>query len=432
MEHSIDESEIGENAHPGDIEPTDPNPDDSNTESPKPDGSNTDDSGSIGPVDKDFPIAMRVFGVLCIICSAALIPVLVFLCLALPLMLGSGDIDRGYSTATIVIQFVSLGLTTVLTVMFLILGIRLLRNKRHKTATIAYIMSVLEIGSLLCTLMLQGLGTNLLPDLITLAFLTVLSSRADPSLTEERRLQRHLRDMETETEAEEGTLGRDKTGKGFIALNFFNIFWVFTVCCILGLVIETIYHAAVFGGYQDRAGLLYGPFSPIYGFGGTLMTIALNRFHNKNIIVIFLISALIGGAFEFFTSWFMQFAFGVTAWDYTGTFLSIDGRTNGMFMAMWGVLGIVWIKMFLPLILKGVNLIPWKWRYSLTTVCAALMLVDGGLTLAALDCWFERTAGLPEDNSAIVAFCTQHYDDQFMTNRFQTMTINPSDSTRVE
>ena len=28
-----------------------------------------------------------------------------------------------------------------------------------------------------------------------------------------------------------------------------------------------------------------------------------------------------------------------------GTFLSIDGRTNGMFMAMWGVLGVVWIKL---------------------------------------------------------------------------------------
>ena len=48
---------------------------------------------------------------------------------------------------------------------------------------------------------------------------------------------------------------------------------------------------------------------------------------------------------------------------YTGTFLSLDGRTNGMFMAMWGMLGVLWIKALLPKMLDVVNLIPWKLRY---------------------------------------------------------------------
>ncbi len=75
----------------------------------------------------------------------------------------------------------------------------------------------------------------------------------------------------------------------------------------LGDMVETVYHVAVVdpGVYQDRAGLLFGPFSPIYGFGATLMTIALNRFHNAHIIVVFLVSAVIGGAFEYFVSWFL-------------------------------------------------------------------------------------------------------------------------------
>ncbi|MFQ9179943.1 MAG: putative ABC transporter permease [Eggerthella lenta] len=70
-----------------------------------------------------------------------------------------------------------------------------------------------------------------------------------------------------------------------------------------------------------------------------------------------------------------------------------------MFMAMWGVLGVVWIKLLLPWMLKLVNLIPWNWRYAVTTVCAALMIVDGAMTLLSLDCWYQREAGKPPETA---------------------------------
>ena len=161
------------------------------------------------------------------------------------------------------------------------------------------------------------------------------------------------------------------------------------------------------------------------------MTIALNHFHKANIIVVFLVSAVIGGAFEFFVSWFMETAFGAKAWDYTGTFLSIDGRTNGMFMAMWGCLGVVWIKLILPQLLKLVNLIPWKARYTVTTVCAALMIVNGVMTLQSLDCWYERLSGKTPD-SPVAEFYADHFDNDWMANRFQSMTITPDDSSRAD
>ena len=120
----------------------------------------------------------------------------------------------------------------------------------------------------------------------------------------------------------------------------------------------------------------------------------------------------------------MQFAFGIVAWDYTGTFLSIDGRTNGMFMAMWGCLGVVWIKLLLPWMLKLVNLIPWNLRYTVTTVCAALMIVDCAMTLIALDCWYQREAGDDMGQSALVEFFDTHFDNAYMQERFQSMSIN--------
>ena len=379
-----------------------------------------------------IPLPLKVFGMLCVVSGAAIASVLALVIVGMALIVREGGLAGELSTATLVIFAAQTALMTVLAALFAVLGVRLLRDKRRGAAQLTEVMIVILILVALCDMMLGGLTLDLVPYGVVLVVLIALQSYVDPSLAEERELQRKLRDMETREQAEDGTLGRDETGKGFIALNFFNLFWIFVVCCVLGLAIETAYHFAVVdpGHYQDRAGLLFGPFSPIYGFGAVLMTVALNRFHDKNVVLIFLVSAVIGGAFEYLTSWFMQFAFGIVAWDYSGTFLSIDGRTNGMFMAMWGVLGVVWIKLLLPWMLKIVNLIPWNWRYAVTTVCAALMIADGGLTLLALDCWYQREAGRAPDN-AIEEFCADHFDNAYMTQRFQSMSIDPDNATRA-
>ena len=206
------------------------------------------------------------------------------------------------------------------------------------------------------------------------------------------------------------------------------------VGCVVGLIVEIIFHMVVVepGVYQDRAGLLWGPFSPIYGVGAVLMTIALNRFKDRNIIFIFVVCTIIGGGFEYFVSWFMEVAFGATAWDYSNEFLGdlFGGRTCLLFASMFGVLGTVWIKLLLPIFLRLFNLIPWRWRYGVTFVCATLMLVNCVMTLQALDNWGARKAGhVPQPG--IEQFYAEHFNDEYMANRFQSMTIDPNKSVRA-
>ena len=170
------------------------------------------------------------------------------------------------------------------------------------------------------------------------------------------------------------------------------------------------------------------------------MTVALNRFYRANPVVIFLVSAVIGGVFEAAVSWFMQVGFGAVAWDYSGSTIFglfpdpvaelFGGRTSTLFMCMWGALGFVWIKLCLPWLLKLINLIPWQARYSLTTLCAALMLVNAVMTLQSLECWYQRESGLAP-SSPVEEFYAEHYDDAYMANRFQSMTITPEDSARA-
>ena len=382
-----------------------------------------------------YPWFWKVFGVLCILGGIDAVADMVWGIYEFAMRDQLAAVERDYTAVTIVIAVIAIVLAFALAVMFFLLGVRMLRGKRRKAAFLANIMIAVTVGIGLCEFMIWGMSGRLIPTFVAVVILIVVQSYSDPSLREERLLQFKLRQMEDRAAAEDGTLGRDTTGKGYIKLNFFNLFWIFVIACVVGLVVELVYHMVVVdpGHYQDRAGLLYGPFSPIYGVGAVLMTIALNRFHDKNPVLIFLVAAVIGGAFEFFVSWFMQTAFGIVAWDYTGTFLSIGGRTNFMFMCMWGALGLVWVKFATPLLLKIVNIIPWNWRYVVTTVCAALMLVDCALTLSALDCWYQRQAGTMDysDASAITQFCNKNYGDDFMTNRFQSMTMNPDSAARA-
>ena len=93
------------------------------------------------------------------------------------------------------------------------------------------------------------------------------------------------------------------------------------------------------------------------------------------------------------------------------------------------MLGVLWIKALLPKMLDVVNLIPWKLRYTVTAIATALMLVNAIMTLQSLDCWYGRLSGhVPE--TPIEQFYATYFDNDFMANRFESMTINPDSATR--
>lgn len=380
------------------------------------------------PAAKKFSWLLKAFGVLLILSGA--LTVLGMVALAVLGVLSGLD-GASAKVTTIVFMAVELVFRVAMGVLYFRLGLRLLRDRRLHAAGIARTIMTMLVLTVVVDLMVSGISPSMIATLVQIAIMVALQSYLDPSLAEERELNRKLRKLEERSDEEERVARlRRSQGKAPYQLNFFNIFWTFVVCSVLGLVIEDIYHAVVFGGYEDRAGLLFGPFSPIYGFGAVLMTLALNRIRNKNVLLIFVCSAVIGGAFEYFVSWFMQFSFGITAWDYSGTFLSIGGRTNGFFMACWGVLGVAWVKWLLPNIFKLIYLIPWNWRYVVTTAAAVLMVVDGVMTLQALDCWYLRASGHAPETS-LQQFYAEHFDDAYMANRFQTMTMDIESSARI-
>ena len=121
-------------------------------------------------------------------------------------------------------------------------------------------------------------------------------------------------------------------------LCFDKLVWIFVIGCIIGFIVETLWCYARGGKIESRKGLIYGPFTPIYGFGGVLLTLALYKVRKKNGFFVFVFSAIIGAAFEFVCSWIQEIAFGTISWDYSGSKLNLAGRINLQYAIFWGFL----------------------------------------------------------------------------------------------
>lgn len=393
---------------------------------------------------KKIPLIIKVYAVLCTLSGVGTLPsVAVFMWQVITALINGNVAAKLGDNTLVAVGLIVAGimLSAASAIILIVFGLDLIKDQRRNAARLTYVLIAFTVVELLVDVMLQGIGPFLLRPAVQLVILIALSATVDPTLRQERELQRRLQEMLDRDAAAEGMLGRDETGEGYIKLNYFNLFWVFFVCSVLGLILEEVWHMVVVdpGVYQDRAGMLFGPFSPIYGFGAVLMTMALNRFYKKNPLIIFLVSALIGGAFEVFVGWFMQTSFGVVSWSYSHIRLFgmpdpiavlTGGRTCTPFACMWGLGGLIWIKVLLPRLLKLINMIPWKRRYSATVILTAVMLIDGVMTLQSLDYWYQRVNGTVR-NIPVAQFYDKHFDNEYMENRFQSMTVSPKDATRV-
>lgn len=393
---------------------------------------------------KKIPLIIKVYAVLCTLSGVGTLPsVAVFMWQVITALINGNVAAKLGDNTLVAVGLIVAGimLSAASAIILIVFGLDLIKDQRRNDARLSYVLIAFTVVELLVDVMLQGIGPFLLRPAVQLVILIALSATVDPTLRQERELQRRLQEMLDRDAAAEGMLGRDETGEGYIKLNYFNLFWIFFVCSVLGLILEEVWHMVVVdpGVYQDRAGMLFGPFSPIYGFGAVLMTMALNRFYKKNPLIIFLVSALIGGAFEVFVGWFMQTSFGVVSWSYSHIRLFgmpdpiavlTGGRTCTPFACMWGLGGLIWIKVLLPRLLKLINMIPWKRRYSATVILTAVMLIDGVMTLQSLDYWYQRVNGTVR-NIPVAQFYDKHFDNEYMENRFQSMTMSPKDATRV-
>ena len=120
-----------------------------------------------------------------------------------------------------------------------------------------------------------------------------------------------------------------------------TIFLVFIIGSILGYIFEMIVVLFQKGYFESRQGLIYGPFTPVYGIGGIIYYIAFKLIKTKDKRIVFLTSMLLGGITEYLCSYIQEKAFGTISWDYSYLKFNINGRTSLLHCTYWGIAGVI-------------------------------------------------------------------------------------------
>ena len=192
---------------------------------------------------------------------------------------------------------------------------------------------------------------------------------------------------------------------------------VFAIGCIFGTYYEELLtlwkNFWASGGeliWQSRRGLVYGPFSPVYGMGAVGIYLFFYR-RKMNWQACLFGGALLGGAFEYVLSVLQEWLFGTRSWNYSDRILDIGGRTTVPYMIFWGILVLWAAKWLFPLLEKAYRRLEGKKMNIFCTVLATFLAFDIAMSLGASLRQAERRAGDPAD-TGIEEFFDKHFSDE--------------------
>lgn len=195
-----------------------------------------------------------------------------------------------------------------------------------------------------------------------------------------------------------------------------QIVWYFFIFSFLGMIVENLFCFITAGKLESRKGFIFGPFCPIYGVGAIILIICMQWMRNEisankviEIIVVFILGGIIGSAFEYISSYYIQAMYGAKFWDYAGKFLNINGRTCFYFAISWGILSVLLMYIMKPIADRFIKYIePQNLEKQKITdyILIIYMIINAIVTHVELEKYMERVSlayneGIYNDSSWI-------------------------------
>lgn len=198
---------------------------------------------------------------------------------------------------------------------------------------------------------------------------------------------------------------------------FSKIFIIFMIGSIIGYIVEMIVALVQNGHFESRQGLIYGPFTPVYGIGIITYYIIFKFVKTRNKGKVFLISMLLGGIIEYLCSYLQEKIFGTVSWDYSNWIFNINGRTTLIHSAYWGIAGILYVMLIEPIIPKIDNFMKDKYMKLATNLLLIFMVFNISISTIAALRQNKRANNIPPENGVEV-FLDNHYPDEYMEEVF--------------
>ena len=213
---------------------------------------------------------------------------------------------------------------------------------------------------------------------------------------------------------------------------FAKIFMFFVIGSVIGTYYEQILYFCQTLVWESRRGVIYGPFSPVYGVGFAAYVLVLGEGNEtRPWYKTYLYAALLGGAVEYLLSWFQEVFFHTKSWDYSTLFLNIHGRTTIPFMLFWGVGGLVFMRLLYPVLSRLIEQIPYAIARFAYPALLIFLCLDLLVSAAAVIRQGARREGLAPI-TMIGVWCDRVYPDEYLEKVFPNMVFeSSSDDTPV-
>lgn len=156
---------------------------------------------------------------------------------------------------------------------------------------------------------------------------------------------------------------------------YINYFFFYS---IIGHLIETIIYAF----HDGESGILFCPWTPIYGFGVVIILFCFNKFIKKykswkvRFLLLFFTGFFLLSLLEFIGGFLIEKLFGIIFWSYENLKYNIGDYISLEISLCWGISSIL-IILLLPITEKIIKKIP----RSISWLLILLMILDVTATI---------------------------------------------------